>query len=205
MKKIILLIVFLSLSWSSSAQLQMGIGIGNGNFRKIMPYTESVINFPLTLFLRGSLEYKLKQTPYQLGIDVSFLSGHSWEESFNNYNNRAYARYFNQQSYKAIFNYSIVENSKLNFYTGCNLGYFRSKSDLFYTNYFGENYIVRWDKSIMHRFAFGANVGLIIGKKRLRTKIDVQHYFLSGYDFAGFAQEMNTSLGIGVVYLLSRK
>ncbi len=205
MKQLYLLSFLLGFSWNIMAQFQLGVSIGNSNFRRIIPYTGTVKNFPFTFFAKGSLAYQFKQHPYRLDMDVAFLTGNSWEESFDGGLKRAYARFYNPQSYMAFINYLLVEKSKITMFCGGGFGYFRTEPNIFYVAGGSGYNTVYYDKSTLHRFSFGAKSGITLGKKRLQSKIELRHFFLSGYDFAGFAKEMNTSLSIGLVYNLSSK
>jgi hypothetical protein len=141
-----------------------------------------------------------------LGLTNGFWAGQRIEESFNlPYLSRAYANYRKQQMHLASIDYNWLQKKKIELYTGLNLGAY-SLIPVFGASQLGETGLdyISWNKNRTRSFrgAFGAQSGIIIGKKKLRTKIELRHAFFTQYEFAGFAQEMNTSLSIGVLWLM---
>jgi hypothetical protein len=99
--------------------------------------------------------------------------------------------------------FSWLKTKKLELYSGINLGAYSMVANFsadIYSN--GPTEYLEWNKNRTRIFrgAFGLQSGIIIGEKKLRTKIEVRHVFFSPYEFAEFGREMNTSLSVGVLY-----
>jgi uncharacterized membrane-anchored protein YitT (DUF2179 family) len=58
------------------AQLNVCASIGNSNFRKIIPYSGSVVNFPLTLFAKGCIGHDF--AGFTQEMNTSFSVGMVW-------------------------------------------------------------------------------------------------------------------------------
>ena len=188
-----------------SAQFSFGLGLGNSNFRKIVPYSGSVHHLPVMPFAEALVGYRFKKQPIHLNLTSGFWVSQRIEESFNPPNwSRVYASYFRQQMHLASINYIWLEKKKIQLYTGINLGVYSLKP-VFYTEQTQVATAVNaWENNKKRNFraVFGAQSGIILGNKKLRTKIELRHAFFTQYEFAGFAQEMNTSLSIGVLWVI---
>lgn len=202
MKRIIACFSFFFILFGSYGQLSLSPTVGAGYFRKIAPYTGTVTNF-ITFNAKLELGYRFKTKPIAIRGGTSYLTFNNIEESFPNGYERAYARYHWQQSYTLGAIYYFPSEKFFKGYIGGDLGYFRSKPSIFLDSYGPDGLTTtQWDKKAMNRFSFGASVGLLMGKKRVKGKIELTHFFLSGYDFAKFAQEMYTSINFGVDIIL---
>jgi hypothetical protein len=207
MKYAALLLVFSMLQ--TYAQLSVGLGVGNSNFRKIVPYSGSVHNFPVMTFAEANMAYRFKKQPISVGLTAGLWASQRIEESFNPPNwSRANISYFTQQMYLGSFQYSWLQKNRIEMYSGVAIGGFTFLPNfgVVYNNGNSIQYI-NWDKNGKRNFraAFGAQSGIIIGNKKLRTKIELRHVFFTQYEFAKLAQEMNTSLTIGLVWVFAKK
>ena len=190
------------------AQLSIGCSIGNSNFRRIVPYSGSTHNLPLMVFAEGIVNYQFKKTPISVGLNGSFFVEQRIEEAYklpnSPYWSRTFNSYFRQHFYMTTFNYSWLNKKKILLYSGINLGAYSMVAN-FSADLFSDGptiQYVNWDKNRTRIFrgAFGLQSGVIIGEKKLRTKIEARHVFFGKYDFADFGREMNTSLSVGVIY-----
>jgi hypothetical protein len=198
----IILFVFL---FDTHGQLSLAPTVGIGSFRKSTPYTGTVTNF-ITFNAKLELGYRLKTKPIAIRGGASLLTFNNIEESLPNGYERAYARYHWQQSYTLGAIYYFPSEKFFKGYIGGDLGYFRSKPSIFLVSHGPDAYTETWwDKRTMNRLSFGASIGLLMGKKRVKGKIELTHFFLSNYDFAKFAQEMYTSLNFGIDIILWKR
>lgn len=188
-----------------SAQFSMGVSVGNSNFRRIVPYSGSIHNFPVMVFTEGNVNYHFKKKTISIGVFGTFLVSQRIEESFNpSFTSRTSNSYFSQHFYLSRLNYSWLKREKIELYSGMTLGAYSmvaNFSAILRNDSFAVEY-VDWDKNRTRIFrgAFGLQSGLIIGEKKFRTKIEVRHVFFGQYEFADFGREMNTSLSVGVLY-----
>jgi len=198
----ILLFFFL---FDTHGQLSLAPTVGIGIFRKTTPYTGTVGNYG-AYNAKLEVAYRLKTKPIAIRGGASFLTSNRIEETFSNGYDRSFASYFYQQSYTLGALYYFPSEKFFKGYIGGDLGYFRSRADISFDSHGTGKYITTyWDKEEMNRFSFGASVGLLMGKKRVKGKIELTHFFLSGYDFAKFAQEMYTSINFGIDIILWKR
>ena len=195
----ILLLVFL---FDTHGQLSLAPTVGIGSFRRITPYTGTVGNYG-KFNAKIEVAYRFKTKALAIRGGASLLTFHRIEESFPNGLERTYASYFKQQSYTLGAIYYFPSEKFFKGYIGGDLGYFRSKPSIFLVSHDSNGYNETWwDKKIMNRFSFGASIGVLMGKKRVKGKIELTHIFLGNYDFAKFAQEMYTNLNFGIDIIL---
>ena len=205
MKRIITCFSLFFILFNTHGQLSLAPTVGAGSFRRITPYTGTVGNFGI-FNAKIEVAYRFKTKPIAIRGGASLLTFHRIEESLPNGYERTYATYFYQQSYTLGAIYYFPSEKFFKGYIGGDLGYFHSKSSIFLVSHGPDAYTETWwDKKTMNRFSFGASIGLLMGKKRVKGKIELTHFFLGNYDFAKFAQEMYTSLNFGIDIILWKR
>lgn len=201
-------LLFLCLAIHSTAQFSVGLGLGNSNMRRVVPYSGSVKNTPVMAFAEANLGYDFKNQPMRLAVSFNQYIGQHIEESIDFPSlSRSYISYQQQQTYISSFQYSWLQKRKIELYSGVALGVYTLMPYFGYQTYgVGSGAFVNWDKNGKRNFrgAFGAQSGMIIGNKRLRTKIELRHVFFTQYEFAKLTQEMNTSLSIGLLWVFGK-
>lgn len=202
-------LLFLCLAIHSTAQFSVGLGLGNSSMRRIVPYSGSVKNSLVMAFAETNLGYDFKNQPIQLAFSFNQYMGQRIEESFNPPNwSRANISYYTQQMYLGSFQYSWLQKKKIEPYFGVALGGFTFVPDFRVVSNNGTSLqYIKWDKNGKRNFrgAFGAQSGMIIGNKRLRTKIELRHVFFTQYEFAKLAREMNTSFSVGMLWVFGKR
>lgn len=202
-------ILFLCLAIHSNAQFSVGLGLGNSNMRRVVPYSGSVKTYPVMLFASSDFNYQFKNYPINIGLSLSLFGSQHIEEPFASQHFKfIFCGYRQQQLYLGSLQYSWLQKRKIELYSGVALGLYTFMPYFGYQTFgVGSGQFVNWDKNGKRNFrgALGAQSGMIIGNKRLRTKIELRHVFFTQYEFAKLAREMNTSFSVGMLWVFGKR